>query len=170
MLLCLTITLGGCTAITHRLQPNPPPATCVPANVTISAGRVGIGLGHSGFPIIFRASQGVSCTLRGYPRVRLLPQDGGSPVAPYTTPAGYLGGIAQGSEPPTVTLGNGQVASSMIEGTGVPVMGHPCSYRYRGLVVGLPGATPTVRLTMRMGSCTPIEVHPVVPGATGLHG
>ena len=79
-----------------------------------------------------------------------------------------MGGIeGQSATPPLVTLAPGSVASAMVEGTAVSVGTATSCPTYSALLVTPPNTKKSTRLTAVFPGCTPISVHPVVPGGGG---
>jgi len=71
--------------------------------------------------------------------------------------------------PKEVTLVTGQSASAIVEGTDVPTGNATSCPSYPKLLVTPPNATESVVVNAVMPGCSPIEIHPVVPGATGMN-
>ncbi len=141
---------------------------CTFADLTISVGQSGAGLGHEGGVILFENTGTSACTLSGYPGVAALNSSGTQVQQARRTPSGYLGGMQTGSTtPPVVTLQVGGTASAFVEGTDVPVGTATSCPTYAGLLVTPPTATQSTRLTLSLPGCSPIQVHPVVSGTTG---
>ena len=142
-------------------------AACASSQLSISAGQSEAGLGHIGVPLLFRNTGPAACSLYGYPGVAGLDAEGNQVVQATRTPSGYLGGLTPGATTPAaVDVAPGQVASALVEGTDVPVGTAPCP-QYPALLVTPPGATESVRVRATLPGCSPIEVHPVVPGSSG---
>lgn len=141
---------------------------CTTSQLDISAGPVGAGLGHAGIPVRFRNTGASACTMSGYPGVAGLDAKGSQVVQAQRTPNGYLGGLTQGvTNPPVVTLTNGQVASALVEGSAVPLDNATSCPTFPALLVTPPGETHSVRVVGEMPGCTGIAVHPIVAGSTG---
>jgi len=144
--------------------------------VTITDSGGGAGLGHEDQVILFTNQSLLSCTMSGYPGVAGLNVQGVQAVQAVRTPGGYLGGLHSGATTlPKVSLAAGQVASATVEGTDNPVgTATSCPY-YPYLLVTPPNLMVSVRVnvsglgtvTTGLPGCSPIEVHPVVPGSTG---
>jgi hypothetical protein len=143
-------------------------ARCQFTELAISTGQPGAGLGHEGFPILFRNAGTSACTLQGYPGVAALEATGTQAQQAQRTPQGYLGGMDTGSTtPPLVTLAPGQSASALVEGTDMPSGGATSCPTYPAVDVTPPTSTHTVRITSSLPGCSQIQVHPVLPGTTG---
>jgi Protein of unknown function (DUF4232) len=141
---------------------------CTFAELSISVGQTGAGLGHEGVAILFKDTGTSECSLFGYPGVAALNSSGQQVAQAQRTPTGYLGGLETGSTtPPVVVLSPGAVASALIEGTDVPVGTATSCTTYPALLVTPPTSTQSERLTVSMPGCSPVEVHPVVSGTTG---
>jgi hypothetical protein len=125
---------------------------------------------------VFTNQSQSACTLSGYPGVAGLDAQGNQAVQAVRTLAGYLGGLKPGdTTPPLVSLAPGQTASATVEGTDNPIgSATSCPY-YPILLVTPPNLTDSVRVTVSdlgrvtsgLPGCSPIEVHPVVPGNSG---
>ena len=143
---------------------------CTTSQLDISAGPVGAGLhGSRRHPGAVPQHRGASaCTMSGYPGVAGLDAKGSQVVQAQRTPNGYLGGLTQGvTNPPVVTLTNGQVASALVEGSAVPLDNATSCPTFPALLVTPPGETHSVRVVGEMPGCTGIAVHPIVAGSTG---
>lgn len=178
---------NGSTTTTHPKRHHTPPSTsttvaptttsttvaqsgtrCQFAQLAISAGQPGAGLGHEGFPIRFRNAGSTPCTLQGYPGVAALDSNGTQVQQAQRTPQGYLGGMVTGSTtPPLVTLAPGQTASALVEGTDMPSGNETSCPTYPAVDVTPPTTANTVRITSSLPGCSQIEIHPVLPGTTG---
>lgn len=161
---------------TTTIPPNSSAPPCRDGQVAVSDSGGGAGLGHEDQVILFTNRSRSSCTLSGYPGVAGLNAQGVQAVQAERTPSGYLGGLQNGTNtPPKVSLAPGQTVSATVEGTDNPVgTATSCPY-YPYLLVTPPGFTDSVRVTFTgldtnppgLPGCTPIEVHPVVPGSSG---
>lgn len=156
---------------TTSLQPSTAVAAyCQIGDLSITAAPPLAGLGHEGVAVRFRNVGSGPCRLYGYPGVAGLNGAGAQEVEAARSPSGYLGGLAPGATtPPIVVLQPGQTGSAEVEGTDNPVNGATSCSSYPALLVTPPGLTESVHVTLAMSlpGCTTIEVHPVVPGATG---
>lgn len=106
-----------------------------------------------------------------------LDAQGGEAVQAQRTLNGYLGGLIVGATPPVVSLAPGQIASATVEGTDNPIGSATSCPFYPYLLVTPPDLTDSVRVTVTdfgrpnhpgLPGCATIEVHPVVPGSSGL--
>ena len=147
---------------------------CTLSDLTVSAGPSGFGAGHQGVPILFRNSSQTTCSLYGYPGVAALNSSGQQVVQAMRTPSGYLGGLAPGATTPaTVILGPGQTASALVEGIDNPLNGATSCPYYPAFLVTPPNTTTSAQVPVAsassqgMAGCTPIVVHPIVPGTRG---
>lgn len=145
------------------------PGRCTTANLTVTLGSQDSASGHRSVAVVFRNSGSTTCRLTGYPGVDGVGGDGRTLVHAERTPRGYLGGIAQGARPSAVTLRPGGVASALVEASGFRADGASCT-AYARLVVTPPDDVRSVRLRWDTDSCSDLEVHPVVAGATGRSG
>jgi hypothetical protein len=132
--------------------------------LTVTAGEGNAGLGHVGESILFENAGTTTCTLYGYPSVVVTSTQG--TVTANETPNGYLGGIV-GTNVPSVNLAPGAIASSLIEGTDVPVGNATSCPTSTNVVVTPPGESHSVTLTTSLSECSPLQVHPVVSGSSG---
>ena len=149
---------------------------CRDGQVAVSDFGGGAGLGHEDQVILFTNHSRSTCTLSGYPRVAGLNAQGRQVAQAERTLGGYLGGFQNGETTfSNVTLAPGQTGSATVEGTDNPVgTATSCPY-YPYLLVTPPNLTVSVRLNVfglgtqptGLPGCTPIEVHPVVPGSSG---
>ena len=143
-------------------------ARCTFSQLSVSGGQPAAGLGHEGVAIVFRNTGTSACTLFGYPGVAALDAQGNQAAQAQRTPGGYLGGLPPGTTAPIVlTVAPGQAASAMVEGTDVPTGTATSCPQYPALLVTPPNTTQSVRVVATLPGCSPIEVHPVVPGTTG---
>ena len=154
----------------------PAVAGCKNGQISVTNAGGGSGLGHQDQVILFTNQSRSTCSLTGFPGVAGLDAEGNQVVQAQRTPGGYLGGLPPGvTVPPTVPLMPGQTASAVIEGTDVPVGSATTCPHYPALLVTPPGLSDSVRVSVSdqgtnppgFPGCSPIEVHPVVPGSTG---
>jgi len=124
-------------------------------------------MGHIGVVLIFTNISAFPCVEVGYPGVAALTAEGIQAVQALRTPGGYLQGNTSRKE---VTLASGQSASAIVEGTDVPTGTATSCPSYPKLLVTPPNATESVVISAVMPGCSPIEVYPVVSGATGMVG
>jgi hypothetical protein len=141
---------------------------CRDGQISVSTGVGGGGVGHEDQVLLFTNSSHSACTLSGYPGVAGLDAQGNQVVQAQRTLRGYLGGLDNGATtPPTVSLSPGQVASATVEGTDVPVGSATSCPTYPALLVTPPNLTRSVQVTAGLPGCSPIQIHPVVPGSSG---
>jgi hypothetical protein len=143
------------------------PAACTFAQLKVSGSSGGAGLGHVAELLHFRNSSAVSCSVHGYPGVAGLTKKGRQIQQAERTRSGYLGGLRPHRAIPTVTLGPGQVATAMVEGTDVPPGTATSCRELHGLLVTPPNDKRAARLKVSLPDCSRIQVHPVVKGKTG---
>jgi hypothetical protein len=147
------------------------PAAAVPAcgngQIGVSVGDGGAGAGHEDQVLVFTNQSASTCSLFGYPGVAGLNAQGEQVVQAQRTPGGYLGGLESGGAPAVVPLAPGQAASAIVEGTDVPVGTATSCPDYPALLVTPPNLTDSVQVAAGLPGCSPIEVHPVVPGTNG---
>jgi hypothetical protein len=136
--------------------------------VAITVGHTGAATGHVGAVLLFTNHGQASCEISGYPEVKAA---GGLDVKIVRTPSGFLGGLSSPSAtPPRVELAPGQSASAIVEGTDVPVPATAHCPAAGSLDLWLPGygrPTAPTEILNAAGTCSAIEIHPVVPGSTG---
>lgn len=142
---------------------------CTAAQLTVSNGRGGAGLGHADIVVLFHDVGSAECTVQGFPVVALATAVGGTLVAPTRTLSGYMGGVNTASKSlPVVTIQPGGAASFMVEGTDMQLGLSPrdCP-TYHALSVTAPSTALRKTLLAILPGCSRPEVHPVVPGVTG---
>ena len=164
-----TTAIGATTTAAGSAVP-----PCHNGQIAVSGAGGGSGLGHQDQVILFTNQSQSTCALSGYPGVAGLDGQGDQAVQAQRTLGGYMGGLPPGATtPPNASLAPGQTASAKAEGTDNPVGSDiSCPY-YPVLLVTPPNLTDSVRVTVSelgtngLPGCSPIEVHPVVPGTTG---
>jgi Protein of unknown function (DUF4232) len=138
-------------------------APCRPGVVAITLGQFGVGRGHFGGSILFSNDGHTTCTLAGYPSVRVASLRSGD-VAVRDVARGFLGGLLPGTTRlPVVTLAPHAVASAVLEGSSHAegCLSDPT------LRVGIPDAQATTRIALETSRCSHLEIHPIVPGSSG---
>ena len=151
---------------------------CTNDQVVVSDQGGGAGLGHEDQVILFTNNSPSACTLTGYPGIAGLNASGQQVIQATRTLSGYLGGLWNSAMTlPRISLAPGQVASAIVEGTDNPVgTATSCPY-YDYLLVTPPNLTNSTRVsvfglgtspTNGLPGCSTIEVHPVVPGSSGI--
>ncbi len=162
-----TATAGGTTTsvpgttMTTAVTPN-----CTFTQLSVAA-TSNSGMGHIGVVLAFKNTSAQTCKLTGYPGVAGLNAAGHQAIQAIRTLNGYTGGVPTGQSPPVVTLTTGQSASARIEGTDVPIGNATSCPTYPKLLVTPPNTTQSVTIDMSMVGCSPVQVHPVVPGTSG---
>jgi hypothetical protein len=124
-------------------------------------------MGHIGVLLRFANTSAQTCKLMGYPGVAGLDASGHQAIQATRTLNGYIRVLPPGQGPPVVTLTSGESASAFVEGTDVPLGGATSCPSYPKLLVTPPNTTRSVLVDMAMPGCTPVQVHPVVPGTKG---
>jgi Protein of unknown function (DUF4232) len=145
--------------------------TCKNGQVTVADGGRGAGLGHVDQVILFANDSRFSCTLTGYPGIAGLGSRGQQETEAKRTLSGFTGGLWNGATTlPLVSLAPSQEASAIVEGIDFPVGTETSCPLYGSLLVTPPNLTHSVRLALSDGmpGCSTIEVHPVVPGTSGI--
>ena len=149
-------------------------AACTGSQIKVTTGDGGAGLSHGALTLIFTNISSTSCSLSGYPGAAL-PYSGGTWNATRTM-AGYMGGAANYSSPPTVDIAPGAAASALIEWEAATVNGAPDNATNcpgsvaQSLEVTPPNTQSTTTFPPLQGACQGFEIHPVVPGTTGRSG
>ncbi|MHB1474389.1 MAG: DUF4232 domain-containing protein [Dermatophilaceae bacterium] len=156
-------TAGGSPSQTSSPAAGDLPA-CANADLTVSVGTSGAGMGHVGLTIVFTNSSDHQCTLTGYPGVAGMDSTGREVTQALQTLTGYMGGS---STKATVPLAPGGRASALVEGTDVPTGTATTCPVYPRLLVTAPNQTGSHVLVSSMPGCSLLQVHPVVAGATG---
>ncbi len=173
-----TIPSGAATATTSTTLPASvvtaaPP--CTTSQVDVSALAFGAATGHVSEVIQFKNLGASLCTLTGYPGVAALNAQGGQVLQARRSLTAFMGGQDTGTEPMTVRLEPGQVATATVEGSDNPLGGATSCVHYPALLVTVPGETRSVVLTgvgwqgahfstQGFPGCSPLVVTPVVPG------
>jgi hypothetical protein len=153
----------------------PPPSypgtgvvACTGGQLQVGPGSSGAGLGHIGQALLFTNTGTSACSLFGYPGVAALDGSGHQVQQAQRSPDGYLGGLGNGKTSPyQVVLAPGGTASSLVEGTDNPAGTATSCQTFPALLVTPPGTTATTRVAVQLPGCSSLQVHPVVPGATG---
>ena len=134
--------------------------------VTADAGGMA-GLGHAGVRVVYTNRGATACSIVGYPSVVPVTAAGRRGPPALATPSGYLGGApGTGAARRVVVLAHGARASSIVEGTDVPVGSATSCPSFVALLVAPPGGT-AARLAVELPGCSRLLVHPVVAGASG---
>lgn len=131
--------------------------------LTVTAGGVGAGLGHAGFPLHFRNTGQAACSLTGYPTVSATDSRSGRKVTARQTPSGYLGGT--NLPVPTYLLAPGEQVSALVEGTDNPVGNATSCSELQQMRVTI--SDRSIPVAGSLSNCSGMEVHPYVPGTTG---
>jgi hypothetical protein len=131
----------------------------------------GGGLGHGAYLIEIRNISSSACRLSGYPMVRMTVGVSTVSVVAKKTRNGYMGGVGGSSATaplPVVTLrAHGGEASSMVEGTTIPVGNDRKCVVYTRVSITLAEMKPPYRFAIRFSGCVRPAVHPVVKGLSG---
>lgn len=161
---------AGPTATVAPSTPAPPPAAgCTLGQLSISVSNVDrgdAGMGHSSSALLFRNIGSAPCEMSGYPAVTALDKHGRVVATAKTSLRGYMGGL-DANRPPTVRLAPGQSASALVEALNANPDGSGCRL-FAMLRVTPPGASGSTTVAWgRASGCANLEVHPIVPGASG---
>jgi hypothetical protein len=173
---------GSTTTTTTTLPPSEIAAAprCTTAELDVSALKFGAGLGNVAEVLAFKNVGAELCTLTGYPGVAALDARGGQVAQARRSLTAMMGGQDTGTQPMTVPLEPGHVATATVDGSDNPVGTATSCVSYPALLVTVPAET---RSTVLRGigwqgpgfaaqgfpGCTPIVVTPVVPGDTGVY-
>jgi hypothetical protein len=145
-----------------------PPSTLACKSSQLSVSATGnSGAGHIGVILHFKNTSDTPCTLMGYPGVAGLDASGNQVVQAQRTLNGYFRALRDGQGWPVVVLTKKEPASAFVEGTDVPTGNATSCPTYPKLLVTPPNTTQSVTIDMSMPGCSPLQVHPVVPGTTG---
>jgi Protein of unknown function (DUF4232) len=161
-----TATAGGTTTSVPGTTTTAVTPNCTFTQLSVAA-TSNSGMGHIGIVLAFKNTSAQTCKLTGYPGVAGLNAAGAQVIQATRTLNGYMQVLPAGQGPPVVTLTTGQSASAFVEGTDVPVGGATSCPTYPKLLVTPPNTTQQVTIDMSMPGCSPVQVHPVVPGTTG---
>jgi hypothetical protein len=130
------------TSVPISFAPSSPvsqaPGACGGSQVTISWIGGAAALGHMGVILVFTNSSHATCIL-----------------------------FASGQTPSAVHLAPGQAASARVEGTDNPEGTARSCPTYQDLLVTPPNTTKSTVVDTSLPGCSPLQVHPVVPGTTG---
>jgi len=125
-------------------------------------------MGHIIDILVLTNTSTTSCVVQGYPGVAGLNAQGKQVVQAERTTQGYVRALPAGHAIPVVTLAPGQAASASIEGDDVTRGTETSCPTYPSLLVTPPNTTTSTVVPVEMAGCVPIQVHPVVPGTTGM--
>jgi hypothetical protein len=145
-------------------------ARCQETQLDVNWEPDGAGLGHVADLIVFTNISATTCTLSGYPSVRMTDPKSASVLVARDTLNGYLGGLSGGAvrKLPVVKLSaHGGVASSMVEGDDNPVSGVITCVYFLKASVRIPHLDPPYRFTVRFPGCVRPQTHPIVNGPSG---
>jgi hypothetical protein len=126
------------------------------------------GMGHIIDILVFTNTSSATCFVRGYPGVAGLNAQGKQVVQAERTTQGYVRALPTGQAVPVVTLAPQQAASSSVEGDDVARGTETSCPTYPSLLVTPPNTTTSIVVKLGMAGCVPVQVHPVVPGTTGM--
>ena len=159
-------TTAPVVTVTTRAPASSGSPACTSGQIATTAAD-NSGMGHIGIVLLFRNSSVTTCHLEGYPGAAALDAQGHQVVQAVRTLNGSFRALPPGEGPPTVALAPGHSASAFLEGTDVPVNGATSCPSYPSILVTPPNTTVSVHIAKGMPGCTPIQIHPVVPGTTG---
>ena len=151
---------------------------CANDQLRISALQYGAAGGAASEVIAFTDISSEPCSLTGYPGVAALDSQGHQVEQARRQLNAMMGGQYEGTQPETVPLEPGELATATVQGSDAPIGSTICPSSFPSFLVTAPDATTSVTLTqvgMRgpdfaeqgFPGCTPLVVTPVVPGTTG---
>ena len=145
------------------------PDRCQETQIDVQWISGGAGLGHTAYLIEITNVSANACRLTGYPTVRMSVGASAVTTVAKRTRSGYMGGLAGATAPlPIVTLrAHGGMASSMVEGSHLPIGDAVSCTTYTKVSITLASLQPPYRFTTRFPGCVRPQVHPVVKGSTG---
>jgi len=153
------------TAPPNPTGTSPSTVRCRGPQLVVGTGGSDSASGHRALVLLFTNHGGTPCHLKGYPGVAALDTSGTQVAQAQRTLGGYMGGA---SSTATVLLRPGQAASALVEALAYnPSDGSACT-PWAGLLVTAPDDTASTRLPWTSDGCAQLEIHPVVPGSTGL--
>jgi hypothetical protein len=136
-------------------------AACTTADLSVRGGQSQGAAGTIGVPVLFTNTGSRPCELQGYPGVAGLDANGHQLTQARRVPDGT-------SRPPSVQIGPGRTASALVTGSDVATGTATSCPTYAALLVTPPNDTHSVRVNARLPGCSDLQVHPVVPGSSGL--
>jgi len=145
---------------------------CAGAQIKVSLGTGGAGLGHGGIALVFTNAGSASCYLTGYPGAAVTAASG-APWNATRTLIGYLGGVSGNSAAVQVALSPGESGSALLEWVNLPTGTQPASesnclgFDSTHLLVTVPNTQSTSSFAGNFGGCQDLTIHPVVEGVTG---
>ena len=159
-------TTAGASTTAAVTSAQPSALGCTPAQLTVTSAS-NSAAGHIGVILLFKNTGAKPCSLQGYPGVAGLDASGKQVIQAKRTLNGFFRALRDGQGWPVVILTSGQSASAFVEGTDVPTGNATSCPTYPKLLVTPPNTTKSVTVNMSMPGCSPVQVHPVVPGKTG---
>jgi hypothetical protein len=168
----LFVSVAGVIIVGHAQRASASPIRrCQETQLDVNWTPDGVGLGHVADLIIFTNISASTCTLSGYPAVRMSDSPKSSAVlVARETLNGYLGGLAGGGPHalPVVRLAaHGGVASSMVEGDDNPIGNAVSCLYFSKVAVRIPHLSPPYRFTIKFPGCIRPLTHPIVKGPSG---
>lgn len=145
--------------------------SCTATQLSVTAGSWEGAGGFGGIPLRFTNQSTITCTLTGYPGAAVLNSSGQQVMQAIRTPAGYLGGLWVNNTVPVVTLDPGQTAAALLEWIENPQRGQITCPTAASIVVTPPNTYRSTTLpstSTTHGFCADLQIHPVLPGTTGV--
>lgn len=136
--------------------------TCSGTDLAVTGREASGGVAHGGLVLVFTNHSDSRCAVQGYPGAAGVDAAGAQVVQAARTLTGYLGGC-HCTHPPAVSLAPGQQASSLLEGD---IGGGEECLAVASVLVTPPDAKASTVILLRVDDCH-LQIHPVVPGATG---
>ena len=121
---------------------------------------------HVVFVVTARNASHQACVTQGYPGVALLDAQGHQIEQATRTREGFMGGLRNGA-PPRIVLHPGQRASARIEGFTIDEATQKACPQSPAILFTLPDNRDSTRLRVSFPACKGVQVHPMLPGATG---
>ncbi len=156
------------TVTVTTAPPTAASAGCKKADLQVTVGGSDAATGHRRVVVVFTNTGTRTCTMHGYPGVAALDASGAQVAQAARSLHGFMGGVT-GTRAPTVSLTPGKSASAVVEALGFTSDGSPC-IAYAGLLVTAPDDTVSTHVAWGNDGCARLQVHPVVPGASGDAG
>jgi len=170
------VTVMPTTTTTGTSGSSMPP--CTDGQLRISTLRDGAAGGAVSEVITFSDISSEPCSLTGYPGVAALDSQGLQVEQARRQLNAMMGGQDEGTQPQTVPLEPGTLATATVEGSDNPLGSTKCPAYFPSFLVTAPDGTTSVTLAQvglqgpdfaeqGFPGCSPLVVTPVVPGTTG---
>ena len=137
-------------------------ANCLGTQLSIT-GTQGVATGHIIWRVTFRNRSDDACNLSGYPTATAVDSPGKVLAVATPTPQGFAGGIGTSTHPPIVTLTPQAISTATIEALDAPASPTSTCVSFAELLVSAPGTSQQQQIIGGL-SCSPLQLHPVLPG------